>query len=419
MSVPGTSSQRRLIIGVGNAGVAVLDHFALKHPAAKGLLIVNNDIESLSASVVTERLEVPAGDPREGFLAVDRKFEELIAGASTVVLCGGLGGDTGSFLLPALAILAKSAGITVAACVGIPFSFEGRAKKELAVEALEKLYGVCDAVAVIENDRLSGGSPSTAAVGEAFALSDRTLMGSLHAMHGMLSTSGPVKITRSDLKNVLGVPGAITLFGSGSAEGSNRLHEALEKALKSPLLLLSGKSTPGSALAGVSSVLLLLRGPADLSFAEVQVAVGEIERMAGERCQIKTGVHADLPAGSPITLSVISSSGGPTSSAHPITTRLPERETVLKVAAEKVPDLAAHPEIKPAPARKITATETPTPSKKTTTTSPNKQTQGTLDLEPAQRGRFDKSEPTIVAGEDLDIPTFMRKGIKLTPPHRN
>ena len=425
MSAVSSCAQRRLIIGVGNAGVTVLDLLALEHPSAKGLLIVNNDGESLSASVVTDRVTVPEGDPKEGFLAIDRKFEEVIAGASIVVLCGGLGGESGSFLLPALAILAKSMGITVAACVGMPFSFEGRGKRELAAEALEKLYGVCDAVAVIENDRLSGGSPSTAAVGEAFALSDRTLLGSLRAVHGMLSTSGPVKITRSDLKGLLGIPGAVTLFGTGTAEGSNRLHEALEKAFKSPLLNLPGKSTPASALAGVSSVLLLLNGPPDLSFAEVQIAVGEIERITGERCQIKTGVHADLPAGSPITLSIISSSGGTTSPEKPVSTRLPE----VDVAPKKVPAREVtpakggtdeFPKIGTAPARPTAGTAVAATAKKTNHTTPtNKQTQGTLDLEPAQKGRFEKSEPTIVAGEDLDIPTFMRKGIKLTPPHRN
>ena len=415
-----TASQRRLIIGVGNAGVTVLDLLALEYPSAKGLLVLNNDLESLSASVITDRIDVPEGDPREGFLAIDEKFTAMISGVSSVVLCGGLGGYSGSFLLPALAILVKSAGITVAACVGMPFSFEGRAKKELASDALEKLYGVCDAVAVIENDRLSGGSPSTAAVGEAFSLSDRTLLGSLRAVQGMLSTSGPVKITRSDLKNVLGIPGALTLFGYGTGEGPNRLHEALEKALRSPLLNLPGKSTQGSALAGVSSVLLLLHGPADLSFAEVQIAVGEIERIAGERCLIKTGVHADLPSGSPITLSVIASSGGRHAAEKPVSPRLPEKESEPRPIAGTTSDSGELLQVKPAPAKKITATETPTLSKKTNnTTSTSKQTQGTLDLEPAQRGRFDKSEPTIVAGEDLDIPTFMRKGIKLTPPHRN
>jgi hypothetical protein len=48
----------------------------------------------------------------------------------------------------------------------------------------------------------------------------------------------------------------------------------------------------------------------------------------------------------------------------------------------------------------------------------SKQMQGTLALDTYQRGRFDKSEPTIVEGEDLDIPTFLRKGIKLNPPTR-
>jgi cell division protein FtsZ len=309
----------------------------------------------------------------------------------------------------------------------MPFSFEGRGKKEAATAALEKLYTVCDAVAVIENDRLSGGTPSTAAVGEAFALSDRTLLASLLTIHRMLSTSGPVKITRSDLKHVLGVPGAITLFGSGSVEGSNRLHEALERALRSPLLNAPAKTTPGSALAGASPVLLLLEGPPDLSFAEVQAAVGEIERIGGERCQIKTGVHADRPSGSPITISVVASSGGERPSDKPVAPRVAEAEVrpeKQSVPTYEEPTPTATPQTPkttpPAPktipqAKPDSAPSNPTTPRKTTA----KQTQGTLDLDTQQRGRFDKSEPTIVAGEDLDIPTFMRKGIKLTPPQRS
>jgi cell division protein FtsZ len=35
-----------------------------------------------------------------------------------------------------------------------------------------------------------------------------------------------------------------------------------------------------------------------------------------------------------------------------------------------------------------------------------------LPLEPMARGRFDKIEPTIVEGEDLDVPTFLRMRLK-------
>jgi cell division protein FtsZ len=34
--------------------------------------------------------------------------------------------------------------------------------------------------------------------------------------------------------------------------------------------------------------------------------------------------------------------------------------------------------------------------------------QETLQFESVARGRFEKSEPTIVEGEDLDVPTFLR-----------
>lgn len=403
---------RRLIVGVGNAGVAVLDLLAMTEPGFKGLLVVNNDPESLAATVVRDRLDVPAGDPADGFLAIDEEFGKAVAGASSVVLCGGLGGETASFLVPALAIHAKSNGITVAACVGMPFSFEGRRRTELAENALGKLHAVCDAVAVIGNERLSGGAPSTAAVGEAFALADRTLLSCTRALHGMLSTSGPVRITRADLKNVLGIPGCKILFGSGSAAGSNRLHEALEAALSSPLLIQHGKTSPGSALPGVKTILLLLQGPPDLSFAEVQTAVSGIERIAGDKCQIKTGVLATLAAGSPLTLSIVASAG---EGAQPVKASGAPASGLLSETIES-PAVATFTEGEVPPPIGKTANPSTPPARKSPA---SKQTQGTLDLDTYQRGRFDKSEPTIVAGEDLDVPTFLRKGIKLSPPRRS
>lgn len=39
--------------------------------------------------------------------------------------------------------------------------------------------------------------------------------------------------------------------------------------------------------------------------------------------------------------------------------------------------------------------------------------QGQLPLEIVSKGRFEKSEPTIHQGEDLDVPTFMRRGVQL------
>jgi cell division protein FtsZ len=400
-----------MIVGIGNAGVTVLDQLAVAHPGMGGLLAVNNDAESLDASVIAERITVPEGDPGDGFLAIDEEFGRAVAESNAVLLCGGLGGSTGSFLLHALAVHAKSAGIATMACVGMPFSFEGRQKREEAERALEKIHSVCDAVVTVDNDRLSGGAPSSAAVGEAFGLADRTLLSSLVALRGMLSTSGPVKITRTDLHALLGHPGTLTHFGFGSARGSNRLHEALEKALKAPLLILNGKPV----LREAQTALLYLKGPSDVSFAEVQMAVAEIERNAAPGCHIKVGVNAEAPEGASLELFILTSSGG----MRPV-----ERVEKVPKPPESLPETSRHaskstPQPK-TPARIPVGSQNTSSPKQSNTDlkATTKQMQATLDLEAPQRGRFDKSERTIVNGEDLDVPTFIRKGIKLTSPSR-
>jgi cell division protein FtsZ len=48
--------------------------------------------------------------------------------------------------------------------------------------------------------------------------------------------------------------------------------------------------------------------------------------------------------------------------------------------------------------------------------SPEKSVQAkqeVLQFEAVTRGRFEKSEPTMVEGEDLDVPTYLRKNIKV------
>jgi cell division protein FtsZ len=39
--------------------------------------------------------------------------------------------------------------------------------------------------------------------------------------------------------------------------------------------------------------------------------------------------------------------------------------------------------------------------------------QAQLPLEIVSRGRFEKSEPTILNGQDLDMPTYLRRGVAL------
>ena len=394
-----TLSRQRKVIGVGNAGVGILDRLIVENPGISGLMIINNDNESLGASIVRGKISLPEGDPRDGFLMIEEEFSKSIEGSLSILLCGGLGGGTTSLLIPLLAARAKTMGIVTLGCVSLPFGFEGKQKKELAHASLKKLQGVCDAVAVIENDRLTGSDPTKSTVGSAFQISDELLLSSMKAIQGMIATAGPVKITRHDLATVLGK--AATLhFGHGRSEGANRLHEALERALHSPLMKeKGGRSVIGDA----RMILLLLRGPNDLSFAEMQVAVEDIERMAGKGCVVKVGVDTTAEATAGLEVFIMAASDRSELSL--------ERKSPEEVARDASPATTVSIRTKKETSAKSKLT---TPAAKSTATY--NQTQGMFELNPYQRGRFDKSEPTIFDGEDLDVPTFLRRGIKLVFP---
>ena len=79
-------------------------------------------------------------------------------------------------------------------------------------------------------------------------------------------------------------------------------------------------------------------------------------------------------------------------------------------------------EIEPAPQprapRIIPPKKKPLIAPKAEAESPNREKaaaarQEVLQFEPLTRGRFEKSEPTIVEGQDLDVPTFLRKNIRV------
>lgn len=392
------SVRKRLLAGVGNAGVTMADLLAVSRPAERNLLAVNTDQESLASCVAPEQLLIPSGDPVQALASVAERLEGLLAGVETLMLFGALGGEAGSSFLPALAEFAKARGVSVQCCVGMPFSFEGASRKQRSREALEALKPFCEAMAVIEYDRFSGAAGASTAVGEAFRMADETLLAALRAMEGMAATTGPVRITRGDLQAVLGPGSGKTHFGAGMASGENRLHEAMEKALKSPLLALPGKQT---ALRQSRRVLLLLKGGKDISFAEVQTAVSEIERNTGDGCQIKTGVEAVGAEGAPLEILIFATAEDQEAAPPTVTASSKPSSSPAGVPARTQP---------PPTAKAPSKTQIKPPS--------NKPTQATLPLETNPRGRFDKSEPTIVEGEDLDVPTFLRKGIKLPAPQR-
>jgi cell division protein FtsZ len=105
----------------------------------------------------------------------------------------------------------------------------------------------------------------------------------------------------------------------------------------------------------------------------------------------------------------------------------PPTPPAADVIAFEQPQPAAE-ELPAAPPAPLPAIKKPTPrlippkkkaviEKEAATTPPKEKCiyakQEVMQFEPITRGRFEKSEPTIVEGQDLDVPTFLRKNIRV------
>ena len=430
---PSHEPLRIRFIGLGNTGVHLADRLTMANPGID-VVAMNTDAQSLAQSVAPQKIVLgqqvtrglgTGGDPEVGYEAAQESIDEVrsaVTGAQIIFLAAGLGGGTASGGIGLLAGQAREAGATVFAIVTSPFSFEGRRRSTQAAEAVSALAAQCHAVIHFENDRMSGISSPRAGIEETFEASDSLLISCVNALVDILQGGGPMPVTMADLLAAIGGGSAKALFGRGEGTGENRAHEALERALRSPLL------DKGRLLEEGHAVIAHISGPPSLSFAEVAAIMRELDRHLSDSARLFLGVTTSSDASAPFFVTVIGnyaaqttaetvSSPAPREEIAP-PRKAPEPEEKKTAPAKPVEDerpLFEPPspapvvvEKQPAPAPPPVRETRPVPPAKPAAPPPSKVKQETLQFETVARGRFEKSEPTIVEGEDLDVPTFLR-----------
>jgi cell division protein FtsZ len=391
------------LLGIGNAGVNIADRIAVRASLPLETVALNSDQQSLNASVASRKTALgpmtthglgAGGDPEMALEAARESMSELrqsVEGADVVFLCAGLGGGTGSATTPQLAELARANGSLVIAVVTTPFQFEGRRRSQQAQEAMQGIARHADAIVHFENDRMAEITAPRTEAEETFAACDNILFQSVASLTRLISCPGPMAVAVPDLLGVLRSGGGAFLFGSGEADGGNRAHEALEQALRSPLL------DRGRLLHDAKKVLVHLSGPRSLTFAEVAAIMQEISKNTAPSSLLHLGVSVARDDSAPLIVTLIGHCGtaAKIEAAAPIPAIEPVRATSPALFAEEAIQSAPPPSTHAEP-------KTAAPKVK----------QEDLPLEPIARGRFEKVEPTIVEGEDLDVPTFLRRKLK-------
>ena len=432
------------VLGIGGAGGNALDRLVIDGIEGAAVIALNTDVQSLNGCVAPQKIHLgksvtrglgAGGDPEIGYEAAEEAAVEIKAamdGADMIFLCVGLGGGTGSGSAPLIAHMARSAGAMVVAFATMPFTFEGKRRRKQAAESLAQLEEQADLVICFENDRLGETASHTAGVQEAFVAADQVLSHSISAIAAIIRRGGIIPTGLDELASALRRQHPRCLFGYGESESANRAHEALTRALKSPLM------DKGKMLADCQSVVIHIAGGPDLTVQEITTLMEEFNRHVGDDTRIDFGVGTDAKLGRRLCVTIISSTGAPVAAAAPVTrpapSRAPAPAEATRAAAPVAPEIpgedfaddihsdASDAEPEPvAPVKAAPAKAAPAPAAQTYRKAPVEKTAAAkkeekaeqMTLEPANRGRFEKSEPTIVDGQDLDVPTFLRKNLKV------
>jgi cell division protein FtsZ len=414
------------IIGVGGAGSAAVDHMAKSDLGQIPLAIVHTHARVLEQRAVENKLLI--GVNRTHGLGTGGDFEiaramaeneqsqlaELCAGAELVFIIAGLGGGTGTGLAPVLAKIARENGALVIAVVTTPFDFEGVRRMKQAQQGLQTLRASSDAVICIPNQKLSRLLDANTTILDAFTRTDELIACALRGIWKMLTHPGLINVDFSYLCSVLRGRHVESALATAESAGENRARDLIEQLLGNPFL------DGGQMLSSADQVLVSLVGSQDMTLAEINRIMEQLNRHV-ESGQLIFGTAIDPSSAGTISVTLIASRNGkpgPSGGESAVDFNRPSNSLSTDFASSFIEDAATprpHARFLPPPPAATLQRARDLLDKRSNPLlrKGSKWTQELLNLEIVSRGRFEKSEPTIHHGADLDVPTYIRRGVPL------
>jgi len=233
------------VLGIGGAGCNIVSWMKRRGVLGARICALNSDAQHLSITNADERLLIGynitgglgcGGFPEKGARAAEESSKEikaLIDGSRLVFITAGLGGGTGTGASPIVARIAKDMGALTVGVVTIPFRVE-RTRLLKAKEGLKRLVDECDAVIVIDNNRLMDVACSMPLT-EAFAVANELIATFIKNITEIISVPSLVNMDLADLRSIMAGSG-VCAIGFGEGQGETKVENAVEKSLETPLL---------------------------------------------------------------------------------------------------------------------------------------------------------------------------------------
>lgn len=379
---------RILVMGLGGAGCNSVANMTQSWSDGPSVIAVNTDAQCLAGCEAPRVMQIgnkttrglgANGDTNLGRMAMEESIEsvkELLQDVDILFLVTGLGGGTGSGGAPLLLQVAHQMDIMTLCFATLPFPFESDSRKRQADESLRQLQRAADAVICLPNEKLIDLVDPNSGLQEAFRKADEQVAATIHALWHLLSFRGVLNLDFADLRHLVERSRGLCTFGFGEAAGASRIPSAVKALCDSPYL------NKGRSISEATAILINITGGPDLTLADMQGIMAQIGQLTRPNANMYFGAMIDPAMKNRIALTAIATDTQATEPAKPAT---------LESTAEPVPD-----------------------KKSRKTRASGDKEQPVLPFTTEDKGKFANVAPTTFRGEDLDIPTYIRRGFKLS-----
>ncbi|MBI4660919.1 MAG: hypothetical protein HY735_18960 [Verrucomicrobia bacterium] len=421
------------IVGLGCAGIHMAEFMIQTDLRDLAFAVVHSDARALAASTIPNKCLIgtqilhglgAGGDPALGQASAEEDLQplrSLCEETDLMFILTGLGGGTGTGAAPALARLAGESGALVLAVVTLPFEFEGARRQQQARWGLQRLQAAADGVLCLPHQRMAKLLEERSSALEAFKATHEHLAQGVRSIWQMLTKFGLLNVEFADLCSVLRGRHCESAFACAQAAGEERARLAVETLAASPLL------EEGKLFSEAEAVLVSVVGGPDLTLADVNGVMQRMNQQA-EQARFMVGAIIDdgfqgrlgvtvilARRGQPRKETAFENRGASALEVFPAGLGGPEIENqFFGVAAQHRPAsrfVPPAPKLSPEQTRRLLEQRPGSAARRRKSIA--LWSQGQLPLEIVSRGRFEQSEPTLHQGEDLDVPTYIRRGVSL------
>lgn len=417
--VPNSPTFKIKVLGIGGAGGNIAGQIAGNGLAGVEFCALNTDAQALAQVKAIGQFHLgrkltgglgAGGEPERGREAGREDFTylvEMCRGMDLIFVVAGMGGGTGTGASPIIAEAAREAGALVIACVTLPFDCEGRKRQKQAFAGLQLLMKAADGVICLPNQKVFQLIDENTSLTDTFKITNDYLGQGIASIAGLINRAGLINIDFADLASVVRGTDSVSTFASVTAAGPQRARDLIEGLAKHPWL------DAGQTLQEADSVLVSLVGGSDLAMAEINRVMEQVSRQC-ENADVKMGAAVDSSFGDRLEMSLVVSSPrlAPASAETADAEKAPVRETVAG-SGELLNQALQSPSQPRLPKGVVEDSFSGGGPAWRSRRKSRRAAHPQLPLQMNPKGRFDKSEPTLYKGEDLDVPTFVRRGLIL------